>query len=67
MSISRSIFPIVDDRDRLYFGRSQQELDQIGYIDANTRAVFGRAYAAEPEESSGSSRKTPPSLPPTRF
>ena len=35
MSISRSIFPIVDDRDRLYFGRSQQELDQIGYIDAN--------------------------------
>jgi alkanesulfonate monooxygenase SsuD/methylene tetrahydromethanopterin reductase-like flavin-dependent oxidoreductase (luciferase family) len=50
VSVSRSIFAIVDDRDRAYFGRSQQERDQIGYIDANTRAVFGRSYAAEPEE-----------------
>jgi alkanesulfonate monooxygenase SsuD/methylene tetrahydromethanopterin reductase-like flavin-dependent oxidoreductase (luciferase family) len=50
VSVSRSIFAIVDDRDRAYFGRSQQEGDQIGYIDANTRAVFGRSYAAEPEE-----------------
>ena len=48
-SVSRSIFPLVDDRDRAYFGRGQQESDQIGYIDANTRAVFGRGYAAEPE------------------
>jgi len=24
--------------------------DQIGYIDENTRAVFGRSYSAEPEE-----------------
>jgi len=50
VSVSRSIFAIVDDRDRAYFGGSQQERDQIGYIDANTRAVFGRSYAAEPEE-----------------
>jgi alkanesulfonate monooxygenase SsuD/methylene tetrahydromethanopterin reductase-like flavin-dependent oxidoreductase (luciferase family) len=50
VSVSRSIFAIVDDRDRAYFGRSQQERDQVGYIDANTRAVFGRSYAAEPEE-----------------
>jgi alkanesulfonate monooxygenase SsuD/methylene tetrahydromethanopterin reductase-like flavin-dependent oxidoreductase (luciferase family) len=49
VSVSRSIFAIVDDRDRAYFGRSE-ERDQIGYIDANTRAVFGRSYAAEPEE-----------------
>jgi alkanesulfonate monooxygenase SsuD/methylene tetrahydromethanopterin reductase-like flavin-dependent oxidoreductase (luciferase family) len=49
VSVSRSIFAIVDDRDRAYFGRST-ERDQIGYLDANTRAVFGRSYAAEPDE-----------------
>src|SRR5205823_4065989 len=48
VSVSRSIFAIVDDRDRAYFGRSGNERDQIGNIDANTRAVFGRSYAAEP-------------------
>jgi alkanesulfonate monooxygenase SsuD/methylene tetrahydromethanopterin reductase-like flavin-dependent oxidoreductase (luciferase family) len=48
-SVSRSIFPLVDDRDRAYFGRSQQESDQIGWLDETTRAVFGRTYAAEPE------------------
>jgi alkanesulfonate monooxygenase SsuD/methylene tetrahydromethanopterin reductase-like flavin-dependent oxidoreductase (luciferase family) len=50
VSVSRSIFALVDDRDRAYFGRGQQETDQIGYIDETTRAVFGRSYAAEPEE-----------------
>ena len=49
VSVSRSIFALVDDRDRMYFGRGQQESDQIGYIDEQTRAVFGRSYAAEPE------------------
>jgi alkanesulfonate monooxygenase SsuD/methylene tetrahydromethanopterin reductase-like flavin-dependent oxidoreductase (luciferase family) len=49
VSVSRSIFAIVDDRDRTYF-RPSQEGDQIGYIDPNTRAVFGRAYADEPEK-----------------
>jgi alkanesulfonate monooxygenase SsuD/methylene tetrahydromethanopterin reductase-like flavin-dependent oxidoreductase (luciferase family) len=49
VSVSRSIFAIVDDRDRAYFGRSQHEQDQIGYIDENTRAVFGRSFAAEPD------------------
>ncbi len=49
VSVSRSIFPLVDDRDRLYFGRDGRSQDQIGQIDANTRAVFGRSYAAEPE------------------
>src|SRR5690606_23918348 len=48
-SVSRSIFALVDDRDRAYFGRGQQKGDQIGYIDEQTRAVFGRSYAAEPE------------------
>ena len=49
VSVSRSIFAIVDDRDRAYF-RPSQEGDQIGYLDENTRAVFGRAYADEPEK-----------------
>ena len=49
VSVSRSIFALVDDRDRAYFGRAQQETDQIGYLDETTRAVFGRTYAAEPD------------------
>ncbi len=48
VSVSRSIFAIVDDRDRAYFGRSGKEQDTIGFIDENTRAIFGRSYAAEP-------------------
>ena len=49
VSVSRSIFAIVDDRDREYFGRDARDRDQIGYIDADTRAIFGRTYAAEPD------------------
>ena len=49
VSVSRSIFALVDDRDRAYFGRGSKESDSIGYIDANTRAIFGRSYAAEPD------------------
>jgi alkanesulfonate monooxygenase SsuD/methylene tetrahydromethanopterin reductase-like flavin-dependent oxidoreductase (luciferase family) len=49
VSVSRSIFALVDDRDRAYFGRESQSQDQIGLIDENTRAIFGRSYAAEPE------------------
>ena len=49
VSVSRSIFALVDDRDRMYFGREGRDEDQIGYIDANTRAIFGRSYAAEPD------------------
>jgi len=48
VSVSRSIFALVDDRDRAYFGRGGEDQDHVGYIDANTRAVFGRTYAAEP-------------------
>jgi alkanesulfonate monooxygenase SsuD/methylene tetrahydromethanopterin reductase-like flavin-dependent oxidoreductase (luciferase family) len=49
VSVSRSIFPIVDDRDRSYFGRDARDRDQIGYIDASTRAIFGRSYAGDPD------------------
>ncbi|MBB3692349.1 LLM class flavin-dependent oxidoreductase [Sphingomonas sp. BK580] len=47
VSVSRSIFALVDDRDRAYFGHAGGE-DQIGVIDS-MRAVFGRSYAAEPD------------------
>jgi alkanesulfonate monooxygenase SsuD/methylene tetrahydromethanopterin reductase-like flavin-dependent oxidoreductase (luciferase family) len=49
ISVSRSIFALVDDRDRGYFGRGGQEEDKIGFLDETTRAIFGRGYAAEPE------------------
>ncbi|HET9680567.1 MAG TPA: LLM class flavin-dependent oxidoreductase [Candidatus Limnocylindrales bacterium] len=49
VSVSRSIFALVDDRDRAYFGRGSEESDKVGYIDAQTKAIFGRSYAAEPE------------------
>jgi alkanesulfonate monooxygenase SsuD/methylene tetrahydromethanopterin reductase-like flavin-dependent oxidoreductase (luciferase family) len=49
VSVSRSIFALVDDRDREYFGRQNQGADQIGFIDAKTEAIFGRTYAAEPD------------------
>ncbi|MER8394380.1 LLM class flavin-dependent oxidoreductase [Mesorhizobium sp. M1340] len=48
VSISRSIFALVDDRDRAYFGGNQSG-DHFGYIEADRRAVFGRSYAAEPD------------------
>ena len=48
VSVSRSIFPLMDDRDRAYFGDGGAEADQFGIIDS-MRAVFGRSYAAEPD------------------
>jgi alkanesulfonate monooxygenase SsuD/methylene tetrahydromethanopterin reductase-like flavin-dependent oxidoreductase (luciferase family) len=49
VSVSRSIFALVDDRDRAYFGQGGKDGDQFGYIDGPARAVFGRTYAAEPD------------------
>ncbi|EPE95051.1 LLM class flavin-dependent oxidoreductase [Rhizobium grahamii] len=49
VSVSRSIFALVDDRDRAYFGGGGREQDSIGYIDQTTRAIFGRSFAAEPD------------------
>lgn len=50
VSVSRSIFALVDDRDRAYFGGSRDDSDKIGFLDEKTRAVFGRSYAAEPDK-----------------
>lgn len=49
VSVSRSIFPIVDDRDRQFFGISGGSRDQIGVID-NLQSTFGRTYADEPDK-----------------
>jgi alkanesulfonate monooxygenase SsuD/methylene tetrahydromethanopterin reductase-like flavin-dependent oxidoreductase (luciferase family) len=49
VSVSRSIFALVDDRDRAYFGRGGKNEDSIGFIDDKTRAIFGRSYAGEPD------------------
>jgi alkanesulfonate monooxygenase SsuD/methylene tetrahydromethanopterin reductase-like flavin-dependent oxidoreductase (luciferase family) len=49
VSVSRSIFALVDDRDRAYFGRGNENEDTIGFLGDDTRAIFGRSYAAEPD------------------
>src|SRR5271168_4907225 len=49
VSVSRSIFPLMNDLDRAYFGSDEEQKDQIGFLDSNTRAVFGRGYSAEPD------------------
>ncbi|MDO4918052.1 LLM class flavin-dependent oxidoreductase [Kocuria sp.] len=49
VSVSRSIFALVNDTDRAYFGVNRENSDQVGVID-DVRSVFGRSYAAEPEQ-----------------
>jgi alkanesulfonate monooxygenase SsuD/methylene tetrahydromethanopterin reductase-like flavin-dependent oxidoreductase (luciferase family) len=49
VSVSRSIFALVVGRGRADCGGDARGQDQIGYIDAYTRASFGRSYAAEPD------------------
>jgi len=49
VSVSRSIFPIVSDLDRAYFGHESRSQDQVGYLDGGT-ARFGKSYADEPDK-----------------
>ena len=49
VSVSRSIFALVNEMDRTYFGGERQGQDQFGYIEPGKQAVFGRSYAAEPD------------------
>jgi alkanesulfonate monooxygenase SsuD/methylene tetrahydromethanopterin reductase-like flavin-dependent oxidoreductase (luciferase family) len=49
VSVSRSIFALVNDHDRAYFDGTREEKDQVGFIDDKTQAIFGRSYAAEPQ------------------
>jgi len=50
VSVSRSIFALMDDRDRMYFGGGRPDQDKIGFIEPGVRAVFGRNYAGEPDQ-----------------
>src|SRR5579872_2281849 len=50
VSVSRSIFALVDDRDRAYFGHGGDDDDSFGFIDPTKRSIFGRNYAAEPDK-----------------
>jgi alkanesulfonate monooxygenase SsuD/methylene tetrahydromethanopterin reductase-like flavin-dependent oxidoreductase (luciferase family) len=49
VSVSRSIFALVDDRDRMYFGRDGESQDQVGFLSETERAIFGKSFAAEPD------------------
>lgn len=50
VSVSRSIFPIVSQQDRYYFGHEGGRGDSIGTLEMGRQAIFGRSYAAEPDE-----------------
>ena len=47
--MSSSIFPIVSDLDRAYFGAERGSQDQVGYLDGG-QARFGKTYAGEPDQ-----------------
>ncbi|MFY9927357.1 MAG: LLM class flavin-dependent oxidoreductase [Streptosporangiaceae bacterium] len=47
VSVSRSVLPITEDIDRLYFG-GQGHDDQIGLLDG-VRSRFGRTFTGEPD------------------
>ena len=49
VSVSRSIFPIVSDMDRAYFGHESGSQDQVGHLEGG-RARFGKTYAGEPDQ-----------------
>ena len=44
VSVSRSIFALTSDEDRLYFGDDGDSKDTVGWIDESTRAIFGRSF-----------------------
>jgi alkanesulfonate monooxygenase SsuD/methylene tetrahydromethanopterin reductase-like flavin-dependent oxidoreductase (luciferase family) len=50
VSVSRSIFALVDEQDWAYFGRDRSSEDQIGSIPDIGSAIFGRSYAGAPEQ-----------------
>lgn len=49
VSVSRSIFPIVNELDDMYFGDGRSGHDQIGIID-DFRSTFGKTYADTPDK-----------------
>ena len=49
VSVSRSIFPLVSDLDRAYFGHDTHSRDQVGQLEGGS-ARFGKSYAGEPDQ-----------------
>ena len=49
VSVSRSIFALMNDQDRYYFGQEADRVDKVGTLENDRRAIFGRSYAAEPD------------------
>jgi alkanesulfonate monooxygenase SsuD/methylene tetrahydromethanopterin reductase-like flavin-dependent oxidoreductase (luciferase family) len=49
VSVSRSIFPIVNDVDRQLFWHERGSTDQVGFLDGGN-ARFGKTYAGEPDK-----------------
>ena len=50
ISVSRSIFALINEQDRQLFGQESKRGDQIGMIEHDIRAIFGRSYAAKPDQ-----------------
>ena len=50
VSVSRSIFALITDQDRYFFGQETNQADKIGFIENDKRAIFGRSYAGEPDQ-----------------
>lgn len=50
VSVSRSIFALVDETDWQLFGRDRGSQDQVGAIPGTGSAIFGRSYAGSPEQ-----------------
>jgi hypothetical protein len=66
VSVSRSIFALIDDRDRAYFRRSGQEEDKIGLIDQPRRRSLVAAMLLNRTSSSNNLGKMRRSLKPIR-
>ena len=49
VSVSRSIFPIVEEVDRQLFWRERSSTDQVGWLDGGN-ARFVKTYAGEPDK-----------------
>lgn len=50
VSVSRSIFALVTEEDHYLFGQNRSDGDSLGVIEPGKRAIFGRSYAAEPDQ-----------------
>lgn len=50
VSVSHSVFVLINDQDRYYFGHQGRGADSFGYIESDKRAIFGKSYADEPDK-----------------